>query len=268
MKMEAQVYLQKKIIEYFDGVKTRNPSYSLRALARDLGVQPSSLSEFLNGKRRYSQKMLRKLASILSLAPEEIQELVEKIVRDIKRVDHTIETSKEVLQLNSDQYYLVADWHYYALLCLAETPDFKEDVEFIAKRLKTTPKKMTMVLERLKRLGFLYYNSDQKLVVKDIELKTTEDVPSTALKKRHDTNLQAARDSLYQDDVLMRDFSFATIAIDPTKLPEAKKMIREFQDQLITFLQDGTKTEVYELCTQLFPKTEITKEIFYENFKH
>ena len=44
-----------------DGRKVKNPNYSLRAFARDLGVSHTLISLILNGKRAMSQKMMKKL---------------------------------------------------------------------------------------------------------------------------------------------------------------------------------------------------------------
>ncbi len=265
--MEAQSYLQKTLREKLDELKTRNNSFSLRAFARLLEVSPASLSEFLNGKRVLSPKMINKLAEKLCLSPEEFTVLNEKIVRDKKGVAPESATNKKAIQIQNDQYYLISDWHYYSILCLVETDDFTNDSKWIAKRLNTTVKKVKDCLERLLRLGFLHYNKEGKLECQDVELSTGEDVPNTSLKKRHSENLEAAKESLYTDDVMLRDFNFATIAIDPKKLPAAKKMIREFRKELMNFLEADEKTEVYEICMQIFPRSNVNKETVYEKFQ-
>lgn len=265
--MEAQIHLQKTLRERLDQLKAKNNSFSLRAFARLLDVSPASLSEFLNGKRVLSPKMVLKLADRLCLPPEEFSSLSDKLTRDKNGLNHSPESSRKVIQIQNDQYFLVADWHYYAILCLAETTGFKEDSEWIASRLKTTPKKIKEALERMLRMGLLEYTSDGNLTYHDIELSTTEDIPNTSLKKRHAENLEAAKESLFCDDVMVRDFSFATLAIDPAKLPEAKRMIREFQDKLYNFLEEGTKKEVYEICMQIFPRSNVNKDQVYEKYQ-
>ena len=49
-----------------------------------------------------------------------------------------------------------------------------------------------------------------------------------------------------------------TMAIDAKKIPQAKKLIREFQRQISAVLETGTKTEVYKLCVHMLP---LSKEI-------
>lgn len=265
--MEAQLYLQQTLRTKLEELRQKNSSFSLRAFARLLSVSPASLSEFLNGKRVLSAKMIDKIAQQLCLSPEETTQLNEKIVRDKKGLNHTPLSDKKIIQLQNDQFYLVSDWHYYAILCLIETKDFKDDYQWIAERLKTNVRKVRESMERLMRLGFLNYTREGKLIVQEVELTTTEDSPSNSMKKRHAENLEAARESLFTDDVMTRDFSAATIAIDPSRLPEAKKMIREFQDKLFNFLESGEKSEVYEVCMQIFPRTNIKKDQVYEKYQ-
>lgn len=265
--MEAQLYLQRTLRERLDELKTKNNSFSLRAFSRLLGVSPASLSEFLNGKRVLSKKMILKMADKLCLSPDEFTTLNDKLIRDKKGIEHNI-PDRKTIEIQNDQYFLIADWHYYAILCLAETHDFKSDSEWIAKRLKTTKKKVSQALERLLRIGLLKYDKNGSLKYQDITLVTTEDMPNTSIKKRHSETLEAAKQSIYTDDVLLRDMSSATIAIDPQKLPQAKKMIREFQDRLCEFLEaDDNKTEVYEVSMQIFPRSQVNKEAVYENFQ-
>lgn len=265
--MEAQLFLQKTIRERLDELRAKNNQFSLRAFARLLGVSPASLSEFLNGKRNLSSKMLKKLAEKLCLPPEDINVLNEKIVREKKGVNHKPKSEKQNIQLQNDQYFLVADWHYYSILCLAETPGFSEDYQWVAKRLKTTVPKVKDAMERLIRLGLLNYDDKGNLVYQDVELTTSEDTPNTSLKMRHAENLEAAKESLYLDDVMIRDMSFMTMALDPAKLPEIKKMVRKFQDELADFIDKGDKKEVYEICLQIFPRTKINKDQLYEEFQ-
>lgn len=265
--MEAQLFLQKTIRERLDELRSRNNQFSLRAFARLLGVSPASLSEFLNGKRNLSAKMLKKLADKLCLSPEDIDALNEKIVREKRGITHKPKSEKKNIQLQNDQYFLVADWHYYSILCLAETPEFKEDNLWISQRLKTTVPKVKEAMERLIRLGLLTYTDQGKLIYQDVELTTTEDAPNTSLKKRHTENLEAAKESLFLDDVMVRDMSFMTMALDPSRLPEIKRMVRKFQDELAEFIEKGNKKEVYEICMQIFPRTRVNKEQVYEDFQ-
>ena len=209
--------------------------------------------------------MLKKLADRMCLPPSQLQELNDRILRDKNGIEYIPHSDRKKIQLQNDQYYLVSDWHYYSILCLAETPDFQDNYQWIADRLQTSVAKVREAMERLLRLELLVYTKEGNLTCNEVELFTTEDIPNASLKMRHSDNLESAKESILKDDVLVRDFSFATLAVNPKKLPEAKKLIRKQQDELIALLESGERTEVYELCMQLFPRTNITKENIYEN---
>src|SRR5947207_7819225 len=51
--------------------RRKNPAYSLRAYARDLGVQPSKLSEALKGTKGFSPKLAGQIADRLNLTMDE-----------------------------------------------------------------------------------------------------------------------------------------------------------------------------------------------------
>ena len=58
-----------------DRRRSANPRYSLRAFARDLSVDHSTLSQFLHGKRRLTVRTVRALGARLGLPARMIAEL-------------------------------------------------------------------------------------------------------------------------------------------------------------------------------------------------
>jgi uncharacterized protein (TIGR02147 family) len=244
-------------LEYFKG---RNPSFSLRAMARICKINPAALSQFINSKRNFSSEMIFTIATNLALRPDQLIRLRELEQTNLpQNTKFSRKDMRERVQISLDNYYLVADWHYYAILCLAEMPDFKSDHAWIADRLATKVNHVEVVLERLARLGLLIPDKEGNLILRQVVLETTEDIPDTSIKKRHEENFDAAKTALYEIDVDQRDYSFSTIAINPDQIPQAKKMIREFRDKLIRCLEAGDKKEVYEICFQFFPRTDISK---------
>lgn len=59
--------------------RTRNPSYSLRAFARDIGIGSGRLSELLSGKRRFTPRSIERISRALKLSQEEFEDLVEAL---------------------------------------------------------------------------------------------------------------------------------------------------------------------------------------------
>src|SRR6185312_7812876 len=58
--------------------RLKNPRYSLRAFSKKLGCSASALSEFLNGRRRFSVKVAERIVDRLNLDPQDRFELLSR----------------------------------------------------------------------------------------------------------------------------------------------------------------------------------------------
>lgn len=251
--------LQEALLE----AKLRNPSYSIRAFARRLNMSPAAVSEILNGKRRVSYKIVKRIIERLALDPDksnQITSLFQQTKLNKKNTTHQTTFTRTYTEIGADQFKTISEWYHYALLSLGEIKGFKEDPKWIAKRLNITIPEATNALERLERLGLLKRTRSGKLKATGQSFSTPDNVANVALRLAHNTNLEMARKSLEKDSVEERDFTSMTMAIDPKKLPEAKKMVRAFYDQMSDFLESGAKKEVYKVCFQLFPLTNLKPE--------
>ena len=68
MSKKQLFHLQYLTTEYIQRMQ-KNPHYSLRSFARDLGVPASWLSEFLSSKKGMSLENAKKICQALSLSP-------------------------------------------------------------------------------------------------------------------------------------------------------------------------------------------------------
>ena len=243
-----QTELRRRLAEELMRIRAKNPAYSLRAFAKKVGVQPSALSELLNGKRGIAQKLALKIADNLLWEPE----FREQIKIGMSRY-HKADSSRAAVQLTMDNFHAISDWYHFAIISLAETQDFEDRPEWIAARLGISKTTAQYALERLERLGMLERGANGKLFSTGATYATSDEVASLALRKSHMQSLELARRSLEEDAIEARDFTAATMAIDPARLPEAKKMIRRFRAELCAFLEGGEKKEVMKLCVQLMP---------------
>lgn len=241
----------------FDAIRARNPAFSLRAYARKLDMPPAALCEILQGKRTVTAKLAAHLAAGADFDEAEREQIL-SLARQTKRLQKARRkkpaAASVVLEL--DQYFLVSEWYYYAILSLAETRGFRATPAYLAKRLGLSLALAESALERLVRLGYFAPNSRGRLELKPgVRLSTSNDVANASLQRRHGENLEAAQTALRECPVEEREFTFITMAIDPAKLPMAKALLREFRDKVCAFLEDGKQSEVYEFCLSLFPRT-------------
>ena len=55
------------LIDYFENAKKRNPSFSLRAFAKLVGISPSLLSQILNGNRELTSSIAARILEKISI---------------------------------------------------------------------------------------------------------------------------------------------------------------------------------------------------------
>jgi uncharacterized protein (TIGR02147 family) len=260
--MKEQLAIQRILRERYEGLRLKNPSYSVRAFSKKVGISPATLSLIFNGKRKISRKLAYSISQKLLLDPQERSELLSFFpVKAKHRIPGTDDIDASYLQLSADQYQVVGDWRVFALLGLIEMPGFKNDPEWISSRMGAPVSDVIKLLERLKRLEMIEENAAGELKRAKPRYRTTDDVANLSLKKSHYQNLELARESLDNHALDERDFTWVTFPMDKKKLAEAKTLIRKFQDDLYEVLEkDAEPNEVYRLAVQLFPLTRSQKQ--------
>ncbi len=224
--------------------RQKNAAYSLRAFSRALQISPARLSQVLSRKRPVTANQLEKISNTLMLSPAER--------RAVKR--SASPKTATFVDFDREVFEFVSDFQHTAILALFDTRDAKAKPVWIAKRLGISAVEARDSLERLVKLGLLTATSGT-LAPTHANLATRSDVPSAALRKLHGQMITKAAASLENHSVDERDITSITMAVDKTKLKEAKAMIREFRRSLCAHLESGDKTEVFTLNIQLFPLT-------------
>lgn len=254
--MTEQLVIRKLLQEKFAVAQVRNPAFSLRSFAKKLEISPAALSEILNGKRKISFKLAHKLSKKLMLSPQESQMLIQSF--QIRNTPSEMKSQKKEVRLSQDQFQLIGEWQHFAILSLAETKDFKSSDQWIADRLGLSLQKTKLALSRLIKLGLLKKVNEQYIVTGE-SYSSPDEVVDLALRRMYSEVLDLSKDSLLDHELQQRDFSGVTMAIDPSRLPLAKKLIRKMLAQVCEILEVENKSEVYRLNVQLIPLTKLKK---------
>jgi uncharacterized protein (TIGR02147 family) len=239
---------------------TNNPRYSQRAFARNLGLSPGALSEIMHDQRPLSLKTAMKIAKSLGFNAVETKRLYE--LTDVEKRKSLIEktTSLEadrfsLKHLDEDTFYLVSEWYHFAILNLVECDDFRWSATYISKRLGLTQAQAQMAMELLLRLNLVRRKGQSVESTQDY-LLSPSGIPSEAIRKYHRQMLEKAIQALDLQNVEQRDISGVGFAFNPKQLPQIKKEISDFQDQLATKYSKGKRQEVYFLEMALFKLTQ------------
>jgi uncharacterized protein (TIGR02147 family) len=263
--MATELYRQCLQTEFANRCE-RNPRYSSRAFARALGISQGALSEILSGKRVPSYPTAQRLSQALDFSPDRQREFMLSLAqkhstRTLKRTSRKFRDLKSSPALSPQKelsialFQVMADWYHVAILELTFVEDFKPTPSWIARRLGISVAEAQLAVARLLELGMLREESG-KLTKSDEQITTADKHLSTpALRKFQKQVLDRAIQSLESDPVEERSHTAMAMAIDPAKLPAAKKMIQDFNRDLCKFLESGSRKQVYQLGVCLYPLT-------------
>ena len=175
---------------------------------------------------------------------------------EIDRRLQLMEEAKEVeyYRIPQEKYKKMASSQHYAVLELFELTDFVPTLDSIAKRLKYSKAGTEQLLQDLIFADMVRAEGDR--FVKLHQNYTTQlvwnDEQKRVLNESHKTSLEEAIAAIDAQALGDRDYSQMTFAIDSSKIPEAKKMIREFRRELSRFLESGTRDRLYRINIQFF----------------
>jgi uncharacterized protein (TIGR02147 family) len=252
MWVNYQIWLQS---EFEKRVKV-NPRYSLRAFARLLQLDPSTVSQLLSGKRRASNNMLERLFAKLEVSPEIRQKLLIKQQTGINNYD----------QISADVFAVISDWYHYAILELTFVKNFQSDARWISQQLNIPADIATAAIQRMIRIGLLKQDENGKLTKEQKYIVNYKEGDTSAAHKSFQKEvIKKALESIDSTPQPEKDITSITFAIDESKIPIAKERIKNFRRALSEELETGKQTRVYNLAIQLYPISEKMKD---ENETH
>lgn len=234
--------------------RIKNPRYSLRAFARDLGVSSGRLSEIINDEYFPGHKLLKRICTHLNLNETQIIELEKVLVQ--QRNQFT--TTKNIKVLTSEEFKLVSSLESYAIFIMLSATDIVHEPQWIAKRLGLCEEKTKEALNRLLNLSLVKYENG-KYKTTNRKITTSEEIPSKVIRDSHKEVLQHAITSLEQTPPELRDITSITLPVDISKLAQAKKHILAFRRKMSKLLEGPHQKEVYNLNIQLVPLTKVQK---------
>ena len=236
-----RLWLQKQ----FTDICKRNSRYSLRAFAKNLEIDPSSLSQILSGKRKISNKIILNFCEKLSATP-----------KDLKRfglIENNALADENFYQLSLDKFSVISEWYHYAILELTYVSGFKADYKWIARKLSITVEEAKSAIERLMRLELIFEENGS--FIKSSKVLTNDGIinTSSAHKELQRQIVSKALLAIDECPAESKDITSITMAIDTANIEKAKKLIAKFRRDLCALLEDGDQTVVYNLGIQLYP---------------
>lgn len=273
MELSTSIYDYSDPVEflhaYLRQAQQSNPAFSLRAWAKQMQLTNAALlSMVMNRKRRLLPSLSSKVRDhflrinkfnkseaqyfealvLFSNAKTQEEKFFYQDMLSSMRDDNSFST----MQL--DQLRFLSDWYHIAIIEMTKLKGFNPDPEWIHHKLgpDISLAQVVEAIERAVRLGLLERTEHGSLRKTSQKFSTTSDIPNSSIKMYHSQMIQKALRAMEMQSVGERDITGHTIAVDKSKLPEAKKMIQNFRRRLGNFLASTESDTVYQLNIQLF----------------
>lgn len=256
----------KFLFYYFERKKRKNSAYSLRALARDLGLSPSYLSALFNGKKAIPTGRMGDFRKVLDLDEAAIHQLKSLLAREVlagKKLRGFGPAREEKNQLahyvpvEKSKQSLLSPWYMIPLLDLTTCSNFDPDPLVIAKKLEITESQVKEALEKLESAKLIQkVNGTYKKTYRHMRFPAS--TSQQDIRVFHAQMIQKAKNCLgktSQEDYDLRLITGLTVAVNPKNIEAARRKLNECLHDVGALLNKGECTSVFQINVQLFPLT-------------
>lgn len=251
----------------------RRLPYTLEELAHRFGFRsPRSVAMVIKGQRLPNVPLVQGLIKALKARSDEAryvdllakkERLLRKPEADLSELIAEIQgfrrTKLRPTLLDLQTFSALSDWQHLAVKQLVAAPGFREDGEWVSRRLKgkISPEQAVRALETLEAVGTLDRDEKGKLRVAPMkaQLATEPDRASLAARRHHAQMMQRAVEGLVEIAPEDREFISLTTRMAPKDMADAKKAIRDFVTGFSRRFTDSESGEVFQMNLQFFAHT-------------
>lgn len=260
--------------DYYEAQRSKNKKFSFRFFSRLAGFKSSgSILKVIKGQTNLSGDTIQGLATAMKLNKEE-HEFFENLVgfnqakSAQERQLHAqkmlkSQTYRKLKPLSAASFKYFSQWYYAAIRELVDLPDFKEDPQWIVRKLigTITLAEANEALQELQSLNVLTRDITGRLKIVDMHITSGDEVSFAGAANCHRQFLHLASESIDAIPREKRDLSAMTIGVSADMAKKVKGIIQDFRKELIEALSSDTSSEmVYQLNMQFFPLTLDSKE--------
>lgn len=259
--MNPEIQLLELLQSVLDRRSASNPSYSLRALARDAKVPVSRLSEFMQGRRQLSARNVARVFENLKLDSDlRDREILRAQIKMAKSKTRTVYLKKRLDQIRQNrprvevslqQFAACSDWIHLGVLELLSWNQ-NWSISKLAERLGVDEAIVQRALKRLAGLGLVEVKTGVYKALKDKTL-VAGGVPSEAIRNFHSGLIHKALASLETQSIGERTVRSMIFSLGPDDLPVLNTMIEEFLESVAKrFAAQKPQSRLYAISSQAF----------------
>ncbi len=246
--------------------QAQNKRYSLRAMARQLGLAPSMLSDLLKGQRQLSLMKGADVAQRLGLGAREGEYFLLMIQREAEKVVElqavweerllALNPSRQVRDVGVDAFRLIADWHHLAVLESVGLTGFEFTPANLARRLGITTVQAECSIALLQRLELIERDTKGGCRKTHLNILAQSPAPNQGLRRFHKQMLEKAIESVEGQTPQEKFIGSETFCFDDDQLGDLQKLANEFLDKAVALAQKSKKRDhVRHLGVQFFKLT-------------
>jgi uncharacterized protein (TIGR02147 family) len=267
-KVQNFLSYRKYISEWFEYKKRQRTGFSHRGVSKKLGLtSPNFILLVIKGERNISMELAAKLSELMGHNELE-QEYFLSLIRleQASQSSEKLDAQKILLRLarkistsvmQTSQMEVISSWQYMLVRECVFFPDFKPEPVYISEKLDglVSLEEAEGAIATLIKGGFWKQDGHGSWLPQEPVLDTGNGIFKEALiNQLHSQTLN--KWATWMDDLepSQRELGLLYIPMNKEKIPELKERIRQFQDEIIGWLQDEKNPDqMVQLGTYLIP---------------
>jgi uncharacterized protein (TIGR02147 family) len=230
---------------------------------------PSALKEVMDGKKNLTHKSIHQFAAGFGLNKSETEYFTSLVYfnqstteQEKNRYYQELLRRQQVKKsktLTSQQYEYYSNWYNSAIRELVATKEFKNESEWIARRLTPSISSADAgkAIDLLIKLGLLVRQEDGTLKQETPKLEIDPDVSTLSIRNFNRSMIDLGKGAIERFPQETREVSGLTLGVSKECAMEIKNMVREFKKHLLNYAVNDPRSaeEVYQVNFQMFPLT-------------
>lgn len=239
---DARQYLRNE----FELRRQRQPTYSLRAFARDLQMSPGTLVDFYKGRMGFSKGRIEFIGQQMQMTEEQVRHfwdlLESKFARSLPK--RNAARSRALRRINHgpspqklEAFEALGNWYHLAMVELIDLDERLANPATLARALNLSVREARDALDRLYLIDSL----------------ACEEIPEKVQHQLHAQALGLADQALEQQSNSERINTSQFVSVDSKDLPEISKALQlAVESALRPYIEKNKRNAVYCLNTQFF----------------
>ncbi len=248
--------------------KSKRAGFSMRRLCTLLELRsPNYLKLILDGKRALTIELGLKLSKQMGLPKSESDFFISLIEAEGSSNDHENDLNQrkvlrgrrhlETEKISEDKHELVANWFHLLVRELTFLPDFEFSPAYVVRKLcgRISLEEAARSLDLLVAHGLIEKLPPGNWRSTDKVLDTgNETFQRSAMLEHHAATLKVWSESLARLNSNEQELGLLHVPISTEKIPELRRRIQQFQDELIGWLMtEENPDRVVQVGTYLIP---------------